>query len=320
MDLSIVLPVYNVEPYLRECLDSILKNDIVEFEVVAVNDGSSDNSLNILEEYSSKYKNIKIISQINRGLSVARNVGLENSLGEYIYFFDSDDILTENICLFNWIKDINEVDIITFNAEVFEEDISRGVKGVNTYKEHNLAGNRNEINNISFVSYTGEEYFHIIKNKKQYSPVVWRRIYKKSFLTDNNILFFPGLIPAEDDLHFFQTLFLNPNIIHVERDVLLHRIRTTSIMSNLSRNRSYKSFNIILVELLKMKQNCTHGITQQKNIDWIINIFLRRIHTQNPKWKELKRLWKISQEYKVKMNWRTPTKFLFNLMRNYKYE
>ena len=91
--VSLVIPVYNVEKFLRRCLDSVLGQTFKDFEVICVNDGSPDNSLVILEEYSSKSKMIKVITQKNKGLSGARNTGIENANGEYICFLDSDDVL-----------------------------------------------------------------------------------------------------------------------------------------------------------------------------------------------------------------------------------
>lgn len=97
IDLSIIIPVYNAENYLRKCLDSLLnQNTKYAFEVILVNDGSKDNSLNILEEYSKKDSKFKIITQENKGISGARNTGLNNSSGKYVGFIDNDDYITDN--------------------------------------------------------------------------------------------------------------------------------------------------------------------------------------------------------------------------------
>lgn len=90
--ISIITPVYNTEKYLSECLDSIFSQTIKDFELICVDDGSTDNSLNILNNYQNKHKNLKIISQKNGGPGVARNTGIDNALGKYICFWDSDDI------------------------------------------------------------------------------------------------------------------------------------------------------------------------------------------------------------------------------------
>ena len=91
ISLSIIVPVYNVENYLIRCLDSLVNQTLKEIEIICINDGSKDNSLNILEEYAKKDSRIIILNQENAGLSAARNAGMEIAKGEYIGFVDSDD-------------------------------------------------------------------------------------------------------------------------------------------------------------------------------------------------------------------------------------
>ena len=91
--VSIVIPVYNVEKYLRECLDSVVNQSLRDIEIICINDGSTDNSFKILEEYKSKEIRLQVLSQKNGGQSKARNAGLEVATGEYIYFLDSDDYI-----------------------------------------------------------------------------------------------------------------------------------------------------------------------------------------------------------------------------------
>ena len=99
MFLSIIIPVYNTEAYIAECLDSCLHQDISldEYEIVCVNDGSTDNSLAILQSYADRYQNVKIITKENTGVSDTRNVGIRESRGEYIWFVDSDDVVASNV-------------------------------------------------------------------------------------------------------------------------------------------------------------------------------------------------------------------------------
>ncbi len=96
MKLSVIVPIYNVAPYLCKCVDSLLMQDIQDYEIILVNDGSTDNSCEIAQRYADTYTNIKLISQENKGLSVARNVGIKQANGKYILFVDSDDYLQPN--------------------------------------------------------------------------------------------------------------------------------------------------------------------------------------------------------------------------------
>lgn len=91
--VSVIVPVYNVEQYLSDCLESICCQTLKEIEIIVVNDGSTDNSLSIIESFQQKYSNIKLINKKNGGLSSARNAGIEMAVGEYLFFVDSDDFI-----------------------------------------------------------------------------------------------------------------------------------------------------------------------------------------------------------------------------------
>lgn len=114
--ISIIVPVYNVEDYLVDCLESILSQTAVELEIILVDDGSTDGSLAICQAYADRYRNIKLISQTNQGQSVARNIGLDQAEGEYIFFIDSDDYLTEPGALAHALMTIEaeQADIVIF--------------------------------------------------------------------------------------------------------------------------------------------------------------------------------------------------------------
>ncbi len=122
MKLSIIVPIYNVAPYLRKCVDSLLAQDISDYEIILVDDGSTDNSGEIAQQYADTYANVKLISQENKGLSVARNVGIKQANGKYIIFVDSDDYLQPN-CLGDLIAqaEIDELDVLRFRYQNVDE-------------------------------------------------------------------------------------------------------------------------------------------------------------------------------------------------------
>lgn len=129
--VSIIIPVYNAEKFLNKCLDSVINQTFKDIEIVCVNDGSKDNSLNILKEYQKKDNRIVIIDKANQGVSAARNDGIRKSTGEYITFVDSDDWLELDAieCVYNSITEKN-VDVVKFNCYINtsydEEPISSG--------------------------------------------------------------------------------------------------------------------------------------------------------------------------------------------------
>lgn len=121
--ISVIIPVYNVEKYLKECLESVINQTFRDIEIICVNDGSTDKSLEILEEYEKKDSRINIISQINQGIGSARNTGINHAKGEYIYFADSDDYL--NLTAFEQLnnKYLNKnPDFVMFKVENFYEE------------------------------------------------------------------------------------------------------------------------------------------------------------------------------------------------------
>ena len=191
--VSIIIPVYNVEQYLARCLDSVLAQTFKDIEVICVNDGSTDNSSKILVEYSQKDNRIKLITQKNQGLSEARNNGLKQAVGEYIYFLDSDDAIeaqTIEICYQTATK---------YKAELvcFEYKKSNG-------KEipHEIF----DINNISAKIYSNP-LFNGCHGKNRIPFNVWTKFYKKSLL--DNIKFIKG-IQFEDYPYTYAILGKHP--------------------------------------------------------------------------------------------------------------
>lgn len=118
--VSIIVPVYNVAKYLSACLNSCINQTLYDIEIVCVNDGSTDNSLEILEAFAARDHRIKIINKPNGGLASARNVGIQNTCGDIVMFLDSDDLLALNACERIWTETLEQpTDIIVFGTEIF---------------------------------------------------------------------------------------------------------------------------------------------------------------------------------------------------------
>jgi glycosyltransferase involved in cell wall biosynthesis len=129
LKFSFIVPVYNSEIYLKECLDSLIFFENYNSECIIINDGSTDGSLNIINAYKKKYPDfIKVYSQDNKGLSGARNHGINNSEGQYLIFVDSDDILSNSMTtIFEYLLD-NDIDIISYDYAIFKSDTNEIVK------------------------------------------------------------------------------------------------------------------------------------------------------------------------------------------------
>jgi len=177
MILSIIVPIYNVQDYLKTCIDSLFNQDLLisDYEVIAVNDGSTDASLAILESLKKTYNSINIITQNNQGLSGARNTGIKHAIGTYILFVDSDDYILKNtLKLITTLAQQNELDILEFAAE-----------GVSETKQTVYTSKNSTKNKVI----TGEQYLANI----QYMSSACNKLYKREFLNNNQLRFMEGV-------------------------------------------------------------------------------------------------------------------------------
>ena len=195
--VSVIVPVYNTEKYLSRCIDSILAQTYTDFELILVNDGSTDNSGKICDEYAQKDKRIVVIHKENGGVSSARNKGIEKAKGEWIAFVDSDDYISETYLSDFPKNDENDMEIcgiVSFNGQSFISN-QQGVK----YSDKNL-------------SLFYEDLFSYRANT---SP--WAKIIKKEILKKNHICFDTNMRLAEDTLfilnllNFINTIQIIPN-------------------------------------------------------------------------------------------------------------
>ena len=181
--LSIIVPVYNVEKYIRPCFESIFNQGLNddEYEVIIVNDGTKDRSMEMIEDIISQHKNITIINQENQGLSVARNNGIKAAKGEYILMPDSDDLLVDNS-----LRPILEKAIET-RVDMVIADFLR----MDDNEIHNI--NKTHLKQPSFIMYekTGKQY--LLEDMLPTECYVWRTLFRRGFLIENNITFYPGI-------------------------------------------------------------------------------------------------------------------------------
>ena len=211
--ISVVLPIYNVEKYLRRCLNSLLNQTFTDFEAICVNDGSLDKSLHILEEYASKDLRIKIITQENQGLSMARNNGLKIAQGDYIYFLDSDDAIHPKLLeiTYNFASKY-EADMVCFGFEK-----SDGVE----YAPKNI-----NIENLDYVVTDNALKLALSKSKFRIPFNVWTKFYKKEILDD--ISFIKGIY-YEDYPHTYAVLAKKPKTVAINAKLYYYTLNMQSI-------------------------------------------------------------------------------------------
>ena len=201
--ISIIVPCYNVEKYLGSCLDSLLNQSFKDFEIIAVNDGSTDNTLNILEEYSKKDSRIKIITQKNKGLSGARNTGIDNANGDYIAFLDSDDWVSPDFYqkLYNAITENN--------CDIAAATIIRKREHSEKYR----------------VLYKEQNIYSTLEDKLKACSVpkccyVWNKLYKSDLVKNNKFeegVYFEDILWTPNILKISDKLITVPNIRHYYR-------------------------------------------------------------------------------------------------------
>ena len=263
--ISIIIAVYNVEKYLSKCLDSILKQTFTDFECICVNDGSTDNSLYILEKYKKKDKRIKIISQENKGQASARNAALKIAGNKYVTFIDSDDWATSN-----WLE------LLYNEIEKEKADISC-CNIIKYYQKEN-----NFISNIL----PKEQYFNItdldsVKIKKAYgSPYPGIKIYKTNFLKSNNISFYDGYF-TEDNPFTSLCFIYAKKVTYIKNELYFYRLqRENSTTSNKNKISLHKIFVLIkLMQDIIDRNKFNNSIFDYifKTLLWDLSIFDKNI-------------------------------------------
>lgn len=195
--VSVIIPVYNVEQHLPKCLASVVQQTLKDIEIICVNDGSTDNSLNILKEYALNDNRIKIINSSHIGLSCARNKGLEIATGEYIGFVDSDDYIDENFfeLLYNEAKG-NDVHIACCGIKREDDDRTR------------------PFFNYSHTIITNDVYEKINLSEAVRFSFVWNKIYKHSFIKENDLKFMDGVV-FEDIIFTTQVVLKSDTLVTV---------------------------------------------------------------------------------------------------------
>lgn len=195
MELSIIIPVYNVEKYLYRCLNSIINNKEESIEIILINDGSKDNSHKICEEFANKDKRIKYIFTENKGCSSARNLGIDLSIGKYLWFIDSDDFI-ENNAIKSILKELKtNPEIIIFGTRI------RSIKDT--------------IDNIILPYQERKENF--IFNQMNLFNSVWNKVYKRKVIKANKICFLKECHMGEDMVFNFKYFYYIERINYINK-------------------------------------------------------------------------------------------------------
>lgn len=243
--VSVILPIYNVASYLDETFCSIVQQTMKEIEIITVNDGSTDNSEEIIKKWQQQDSRIILLSQKNKGQSAARNLALQHATGQYIYMMDSDDKLTDTEALQTCYDyaERNKADFIFFDGESFsEEGVSRISR--NTKRTHLVDEDK---------AYDGEYLLNLTLDTWTHNCVVWLLFIRKDFLDHIGLRFYEGII-HEDELFTTILTLSSDNIFCLKRNLVGHRIRQASTMTTNFSKRNLDCYLTVADELLCFRQ------------------------------------------------------------------
>lgn len=181
--VSIIVPVYNGERSLSRCIDSILKQQFTEWELLLINDGSTDGSLSVCQEYAKKCENIRVINKENEGVSATRNLGIQNAVGEYIQFIDCDDYVAQDY-LASMVKSIEE------------QDADMVIAGYTRHKNGKMKQNAPGQYVINGIEQLAEQFFSLYNH--WYINTPWNKLYKRALISEG----FPLELSLGEDLMF----------------------------------------------------------------------------------------------------------------------
>ena len=223
--VSVIVPVYNSAPWLEECLDSIANQTLSEVEIICVNDGSTDDSLRILEEYQRKDGRIRIIDQKNKGVGAARNEGMKAATGKYLYFIDSDDYIDLNALeLLTADMEERNLELICFNTIPFGDD----------ERNRKLADSKKSYYNRTLdedTVFTGTELFCVLRKNQNYLVPVWLNMVLRSYCMENDIWFRTDIL-HEDEAWTFEAMMGASRCGCMNKAFYHRRYRDNSIMTS----------------------------------------------------------------------------------------
>ena len=204
--VSILIPCYNVEKYLRQCLDSVINQTLKDIEIICINDGSKDSTLDILREYESRDARVKVISKHNSGYGASMNIGIENATGEYIGIVESDDYVELNMfeTLYNTAKE-NDLDLVRCQYYLYKSSDNTNEPFDNTWVPMNKV----------YCPLDDQTPF-------MQAPAIWCNLFKKEMIFDNNIRFLETPGASYQDTSFAFKLYASAKRFMMISDVFLH--------------------------------------------------------------------------------------------------
>lgn len=257
--ISIIIPCYNSSKYILDCLQSVENQNFIEWECIIINDGSTDDSEKKIQTFIKNKSRFILISQENKGLSIARNIGINKAKGNFIFFLDSDDILPIN-AITDLMDNASEYDIVSGQTQEF-------------------LGNSNKL--LSLLPYPTikignspyETLIYTIENGLP--PIAPNRLYSTDFLKEFQLTFKEGIL-HEDELWFFETILKSRKIKFVDKITYFYRVDNYSSITKNYTDKNLESFNLILKEIFS-KYFLNNNNTKQKELTIYYLRYLKKV-------------------------------------------
>lgn len=297
---SIIIPVYKVESYLEECVNSVLHQTFSNIEVILVDDGSPDRCPQICDDYAEKDSRVWVIHQKNSGLSMARNAGLKAAQGEYILFLDSDDYYLTDRFLEVVREHIGsaDLDVIFHRRRKFDETTDTMKKKPSPYAEELIQ------------EQDAGRLFKLLSEKNQLDASAALKVLRRAFLIENELYFEPGLL-SEDVEWFFRLAHCVKTATVINEVAYCYRLRSGSITHNKSKKHTMDMVHIVSkhAEWLKKEdpaQNMTVGLRSYLSYQYYITLGL--LHTYASDEKQLIRTFRKEHQWLAKCSISKKTK------------
>lgn len=259
--ISVIVPIYNVEKYLKKCVDSIINQTYRNLEIILVDDGSTDYSGIICDKYLEIDTRIKVIHLKNSGVSSARNKGIEAASGDYIIFCDSDDYIKETLCedLKNIILD-NKNSFVICGYEIHNERLKKRYKILFDYNQEK-----------SFLK--NKEFFELYEKNLFNYP--WNKIFDKNIILKNNIRFDTTLSLGEDMLFNLEYLsYIKEDIVIINKDLYNYVLKESESLDNKFYPNLYDIYNYLFDNLYKHMESLNVDLKKYENKYWISYFYL----------------------------------------------
>ena len=269
--ISVIIPIYNCEKYIKECLSSLIKQTFKNFEIICINDGSNDDTLKILKKFEAKDERIIIFNQNNSGPGIARNIGMKKSKGKYLIFLDSDDIFKKTMLeeLYIKIKE-NDSDVVICNSQNFEKK-----KWWKKFYEKNYLISNNIIKQKTFSSLDIEKDF---LNLFIWWP--WDKLFKRKYI-ENLGIEYQNLKSSEDLFFVAASVIAAKKISYLDKILINHRIGIKNSVSN-SRQKSWDNFYYALKELKRfIKEKGLYKRFKQDFINYVASFSIWQLENIN---------------------------------------